>query len=128
MTPDLPTWALDLRCYNYSVKRRPWEWWKHSHRYKKFMACGNKSLECMSLDDDTVLSLKGVFVDKIEKFGVVLGEETWGDLSDDRLIATIRSWRFLLKNLSNLDRVPENMSVAAPGTMRFGEPCWEIWS
>jgi hypothetical protein len=96
VTPDLPTWALDLTRYNYGIKRRPWEWWKHSHRYKVFTSSGNRPLECASLSNDTVLSLKGVFVDKIVDVGMVLGEETWEDLSDGQLIQMILSWELLL--------------------------------
>jgi hypothetical protein len=96
VTPDLPTWALDLTRYNYGIKRRPWGWWQHSYRYEEFTAGGNRPLECASLSNDTVLSLTGVFVDKIADVGVVLGEETWEDLSDEQLIETILSWELLL--------------------------------
>ncbi|KAE9362635.1 hypothetical protein N431DRAFT_424407 [Stipitochalara longipes BDJ] len=101
VTPTLPTWALDLTCYDYGIKKRPWEWWKHSHRYGYFYAGGSRPLECASLSNEKVLSLTGVFVDKITVVGVVLGEETWGDLSDSRLIRTILSWEVLLHQFIN---------------------------
>lgn len=96
VTADLPTWALDLTCYDYGNKKRPWEWWKHSHRYREFSACGNQLLEYSSFNNDTVLSLSGVLVDRIVEIGGVLGEETWENLSDNQLADMILSWVRLL--------------------------------
>jgi hypothetical protein len=96
VTPDLPTWAIDLTCYNYGIKERPWVWWKHSHRYEVFTASGDRHLECLSLNNDTILSLTGVLIDRIADVGVVLGEETWENLSDDKIVETIISWEKML--------------------------------
>lgn len=74
VTKNIPTWAIDFTCYSYGNRRRPWKWWNHSHRYKEFAACGNKSIGYSTLYNDTVLSLRGVLVDRIVEVGDVC---TW---------------------------------------------------
>lgn len=90
VTPDLPSWALDLACYDYGSGRRPWNWGYHSHRYDRFAASGKLK------PDFNGRFAKGFFVDSILEVGDVLGKETWDDLSDETLILAIKSWRLLL--------------------------------
>ncbi|KAF9781928.1 hypothetical protein IL306_012696 [Fusarium sp. DS 682] len=90
VTPDLPSWALDLAYYDYGIGRRPWKWWNHSHRYDRFAASGK-----LKPDSNGRFST-GVFVDSILEVGDVLGKESWVNLTDEMLILTVKSWRVLL--------------------------------
>jgi hypothetical protein len=93
VTPELPTWAVDFVRHKYSSKKRPWNWWNHSHHYKVFAAAGNNLLACGPFVCEPVLPLRGVFVDTIATVGKVLGEEIWDDLPDDLLVDTILGWK-----------------------------------
>ena len=95
VTEGLPTWAIDMvRCED--PKKRAWSWHKQSHRYKKFSADGNESFQWESLNEGSVLSLKGVFVDKIVEIGQTISEDNWGDISDDEIIDVILAWEEML--------------------------------
>ncbi|KAM7196190.1 hypothetical protein V8F33_006302 [Rhypophila sp. PSN 637] len=91
VTPDIPSWALDLVRYDYGCATRPWKWWNHSHRYDKFDASRGRAVD---FDGDYA---RGVLFDYIADVGDVLGPETWDDLSDQTLIQTVRSWESLVK-------------------------------
>ena len=95
VTPELPSWALDLVPYDYGIAgERPWSWWSHGQRYDKFAACGKRNLPDFDGEETS-----GIRVDTITVVGDVLGRETWDDLSDEMLIGTIRSWEALLRRV-----------------------------
>ena len=94
VTPNLPTWVLDMVQHEYR-KERCWGWWFHSHRYQEFAADRNSRLICNSLRGHTVLSLRGICKDRVFKTGDVLGEDTWDSISPRELIATIKRWEHL---------------------------------
>ncbi|KAM7212723.1 heterokaryon incompatibility protein 6, OR allele [Rhypophila decipiens] len=99
VTPDIPSWALDLVKYDYGCATRPWKWWNHSHRYDKFDASRGRAVD---FDGDYA---RGIFFDYIADVGDVLGPETWDDLSDQTLIQTVRSWESLLKKPTVSDQM-----------------------
>ncbi|KAE9378546.1 hypothetical protein N431DRAFT_400268 [Stipitochalara longipes BDJ] len=95
VTKGLPTWAIDMvRCED--PKRRAWSWHKQSHRYKMFNADGEEPFQWESLNEGSVLSLTGVFVDRIVEIGQTISEDNWGDISDDELIDVISAWEEVL--------------------------------
>ncbi|KAK0617633.1 heterokaryon incompatibility protein-domain-containing protein [Immersiella caudata] len=95
VTPDLPSWALDLVPYDYGISgERPWSWWSHGLRYGKFTACGQHNLPNFDGERSS-----GIMVDEVAEVGEVLGREAWDDLSDEMIIRTIRSWEALLRRV-----------------------------
>jgi hypothetical protein len=84
VTAVLPTWTLDLVRYPES-KKRAWTWWNNSHRYLEFSADRKMPFTWEPLRNNTVLSLRGLFVDKVSEVGEILTEDEWGDLSDEKL-------------------------------------------
>jgi hypothetical protein len=64
-TPNVPTWSIDFANTN-RVGRRQLKWWGHSHRYRKFSACGTRKLEASLSSDSKTLSLTGLCFDEIE--------------------------------------------------------------
>jgi hypothetical protein len=95
MTLGLPTWALDLVCYHDETKRA-WKWWTHSQRYKMFSADGDIPFTWRSVNNDSVLSLNGVLVDKVSEVGKVLVEDNWGDIQDKQLIDLSFDWEAMM--------------------------------
>jgi hypothetical protein len=95
VTLELPTWAYDMEYRRYHP---PYGAFEHLQRYQWFQAGGNRPLDLQVLNDSTVLSLSGIFVDKIAATHDGLGEETWTTLSNSGLTDTVNSWKALLQS------------------------------
>jgi hypothetical protein len=95
VTAGLPTWTLDLVRYP-ERKKRAWKWWNNSHRYREFLADGKMPFIWEPPRNNAVLSLTGLFVDKVSEVGEILTEDEWGDLSDDKLAHLISQWESIL--------------------------------
>jgi hypothetical protein len=107
VTAGLPTWAVDLTRFPYT-KKLPWNWWNHSHRYGMFRATQNVPMSLSSSDNEHVLVLKGIRVDRIEIIGTVLGEQTWEALSNEVLIKIVKEWKILFENSQTARSMYEN--------------------
>jgi hypothetical protein len=86
--------------YNPESSGRAWKWWNQSHRYKEFQADRKMPFELKSLTNNTILSLTGLFVDRIIggcSIGYTLSEDEWEFFGDARLIERISEWELMLK-------------------------------
>lgn len=62
---DIPSWAIDFAQCNH-IGKRQLKWWGHSHRYKEFSASGHCVSEINTFLENTLLSLKGVYLDEVQ--------------------------------------------------------------
>ncbi|KIN02890.1 hypothetical protein OIDMADRAFT_118906 [Oidiodendron maius Zn] len=95
VSPSLPTWAIDLSLTP-SADTADW-WWNHSHRYQRFAADGGETLQFKTLHGGSVLSLTGLYVDRVQEVGDVLRQETSQIIPEKRVMEIITTWEQIMR-------------------------------
>ena len=95
VSPSLPTWAIDLSLAP-STDTADW-WWNHSHRYQRFAADGGENFQFKTLHGGSVLSLTGLYVDRVQEVGDVLRQETSQVIPEKRVMEIITSWEQIMR-------------------------------
>ncbi|KAF2454456.1 heterokaryon incompatibility protein-domain-containing protein [Lineolata rhizophorae] len=85
-TKGLPSWTIDwIRPQHVPCR----SYWENRHRYGYFNADGNTDLSMETYNDDNILSLKGLFIDKVVMIGDVLTRE---HENDEDMIRALEQW------------------------------------
>ncbi|KAM0420554.1 hypothetical protein ACHAPT_011723 [Fusarium lateritium] len=112
VTPNLPSWVFDMSVLD---DGRSSNWFDLVRRYERFCASGNESLKMEVSDDERVLTLEGVYLDRVEHVSEVMAdgskESTGQDFND-----TLDAWEMLLNHV-----VQEKSLGASPTGLSWKE-------